>query len=205
MAKAKHEHSWMIFKIGLLVVLGLCVFLIYVFWGGEIAAWNATRGYQSTFEPKLKDYWAEANDVITKAGGVDRGPQNPSRSGKAIWVNVNEIVQRSSYERTFKIDPDAGYLPAELHAQSPDEVQTVVLIYVDTASVGAYVTEDGITGPDARKRSVDIRVVDIKNKKYLGRKVFNYGVKQEIHLGESGSAQRDSAEIINWYSSLPAK
>jgi hypothetical protein len=202
---AQHEGSWKIFKYVLLGVFVLGGVMFFVLWGGEIGVWMNNRGLRATFGDQLKNYYDQAQGVISKAGGAERAPESPARAGKALWVNVKEIVRRSSRERSFSIDRDAGRLPDELRAETPEEVQTVVLVYEDTGSVGVYRTKGGITGPDARMRWLNVLVVDIKNKRYLGQKRFEWNVKKSIQLGERGAADRNSEEVIQWYVSLPAK
>ena len=201
---AQREGSWRLFQLGLVAIFMLCGVGFWVCWGDGISAWMTTRELQETFGDRLPDYYGQANEVIAKSGGVDCAPRSPTRAGKALWVHIKEVVRRSSRERSFKVDPDAGKFPAEFRADTPEEVQTVVLVYEDTFSEGTYVSEHGVSGPDARSRRVDVRVVDIKNKKYLARKVFEYGAKRTITAGESGAAKRDTEQLMEWYMALPA-
>lgn len=197
------EKSWTATKfvlLGLLAVLIAGGAFLYSVWLGPYFKRESLEG---AYAGKLQELFAEAKAAVD----ANTEPLKSSkRAGKAVWIRAVLVPLRNRNEWDLQIDERMPLVPAACRADTPAEVNSVVIVYARSAKVGYYQTKGSKDGMqwDAYERSAEVWVVDLKKKKPLAHAVFASHVKQEIHLGEdSPIAELDDAQMAQWYAELP--
>ncbi len=182
-----------------------------IYWGDDIAVYWRTSELRDAYKEQEPFIFGKAWDIMQAAGGPDKGPPATCRAGKCVFVSVVTHINRSSIDRDITLDADFGRLPPELCAPTPAEVRTVVLLNPESHK-NVEITYSKISNDlamstrreNGRISTLECQIVDLKTKRYLGRKVFTWPETDNDEVGSS-IAKRNSQELVEWYKSLQDK
>jgi hypothetical protein len=199
--------------LSLLVLLSVCLFLVGACGKGtpyyKDAQANASPTPASTPKPDDSKPFREAAAELTKVPGTVRLSGDGYFKGKAVRYVQN--ISLAANDRAIMWTVDPNLLPVA-QAETPTEVETVVLQKCVEVSMGTFVQSFGVANGNEKIPAFgwkcDVTIIDKTIPAVVGRKSFESEIKERELVSEGSKELRRSPPLVaieNFLKTLPKK